>query len=543
MSSPSRPRSRSRSKTRRNNRTLCRGLGDFHRVFRDVLKLDVNDRNSADRVPSPPGTPTRSLSPKLGNLSKLQVLPFLSRTAKSDRTSTPCTNHKSDTEPQPESDIFSPRSIHLWGVPLLSINHTVNDSSQQTLVEDFPAVDTEGGSFEDCLSKTTTPATSPDLVAENTRLLAQQIKDIVCRNGAVASGNAGAQEGSGVKQLTVECKSSDGRGSEHTPSTVEIWAWTSTKSNPSSLDALQPFCFESSLSISHCDRPEAESSTVGSRRTVSAPLQQGSQQVQPIAAPITLGASAPAFVPALPVPVHSLQFLRVAKNYRADLAVGIVALYNSVALGDNIVLPWDHTGDYTIPLLPEYQRVGFSNTKRRITIEPLYRINKQTQLQLIRARLAIQGIKPASPLLSSLPVIPQQVPPAVQPIHVFVDLSNIVISFCKFCLLCIPDPVPSSHEHQTTRSSKRGASTAKNASSAPKRPSSSAASPPSSSAAAPVRSASWSARRAPENPGKTTCSRPRLKDTPHTSCSASKARSPRCNPTAATAGVITPTTP
>lgn len=420
--STSRSRSRSRSQTRRNKRNPHIGLGDFNRIFREVLKLGPNDHSSPDRAPSPPGIATRLVSPKLGNLAKLHLLSSFGHTGTSDRIDTSHPDYHSDFKAHSKGIPVSSRPAASWDLPRLSIRHPGLDSSQQTLVEDLPTIDTEGGSNEDGRSKITTPATTPDLLADTSGLAAQRIKGYTRKIGAVASTS---QDES--KQPRAECESSDGLSPKLTPSTVETWTWTNTEPVATCLDTaelLDPGLF---TPLDHL--PDAVSSSLRSDNAADARRIRKWQAKQLIPASVLIYPSKPAGATDVPVSAHSQPFLSVAKQYRAN-TVTIVALYNSVALGDNVILPWDHVGDYTVALLPEHQRVGLHHFGGRLNIEPLYRTTKSTQLQLVRARLAIQGIKTASSLLSSPPAIPQHLSSVLQPVHVFVDLSNIVISFC-----------------------------------------------------------------------------------------------------------------
>lgn len=111
---------------------------------------------------------------------------------------------------------------------------------------------------------------------------------------------------------------------------------------------------------------------------------------------------------------------------RKLLRLAITPRTSSVA--EPLVLPWDMYGDYTLgipPLVPTPTR----NARWAPSIEPLYCVDKPTQLSIIKAWLD-EGVRDDDAMRVEFAV-------CKEPIHVFVDMSNIIIGFCKY------NPAPS----------------------------------------------------------------------------------------------------
>lgn len=97
------------------------------------------------------------------------------------------------------------------------------------------------------------------------------------------------------------------------------------------------------------------------------------------------------------------------------------------SVAEPLVLPWDTCGDYTLgipPLVPTPTR----NARWATSIEPLYCVDKPTQLAIIRAWLD-EGVRDDDAMRAEFAA-------CKEPIHVFVDMSNIIIGFC----MCTPSP-------------------------------------------------------------------------------------------------------
>lgn len=140
------------------------------------------------------------------------------------------------------------------------------------------------------------------------------------------------------------------------------------------------------------------------------------------------------------LPSNFSQFQEKARKHRSRISL-LVATH-AEALGQAITLPWDEDGNYTIVESSSHQRVGFSyGSKSSCIIEPHYRVDKDTQLGIIKARLARMELQrqldqanaTAERVQNPAQVFrPKLVDKSTQPIHVFVDMSNIVIGFCKY---------------------------------------------------------------------------------------------------------------
>lgn len=126
-------------------------------------------------------------------------------------------------------------------------------------------------------------------------------------------------------------------------------------------------------------------------------------------------------------PVYLCQLQRKERIAIAKLATQ--QLWSPTAVP--FMVPWDLNGDFFPgqhqPIIVNswvQQKAGqiFLKPVSKYSIDVLYRTDKQTQLKIARAKMVpfyfVDGLLQAS--LS---------PPAYEPIHVFVDLSNIVIGF------------------------------------------------------------------------------------------------------------------
>lgn len=140
------------------------------------------------------------------------------------------------------------------------------------------------------------------------------------------------------------------------------------------------------------------------------------------------------------LPSHSTQFQEKARKHRSRISLLVTT--HTAALGQAITLPWDEDGNYTIVESSIHQQFGFSyGTKSSCIIEPHYRVDKWTQLHIVKARFARmelqRRLEQANALAEQTEKPAVIVPPALkekstQPIHVFVDMSNIVIGFCEY---------------------------------------------------------------------------------------------------------------
>lgn len=139
------------------------------------------------------------------------------------------------------------------------------------------------------------------------------------------------------------------------------------------------------------------------------------------------------------LPSHLSHFQEKARKHRSHISLLIAT--HTAALGQAITLPWDEDGNYTIVQSSIHQQFGFSyGSKSSCVIEPHYRVNKGTQLCIVKARLARMDLQrqleQANALAEQAEMPAVVIPPALmeetQPIHVFVDMSNIVIGFCEY---------------------------------------------------------------------------------------------------------------
>lgn len=122
---------------------------------------------------------------------------------------------------------------------------------------------------------------------------------------------------------------------------------------------------------------------------------------------------------------------KLQQNERIALAqLATKQLISPVA--EPLILPWDINGDFlpghyqptvNSPWAPQKPGYHYLKTVSRNSIDPLYRVDKATQLNILKAKLDERFAEDSA--LRSHPQIPQ----SQEPIHVFVDLSNIVIGY------------------------------------------------------------------------------------------------------------------
>lgn len=101
-------------------------------------------------------------------------------------------------------------------------------------------------------------------------------------------------------------------------------------------------------------------------------------------------------------------------------------------VAEPLILPWDINGDFlpghyqptvNSPWAPQKPGYVHLKTVSRNSIDPLYRVDRNTQLNILKAKLDERFAEDSA--LRSHPQIPQ----SQEPIHVFIDLSNIVIGY------------------------------------------------------------------------------------------------------------------
>ncbi|KAG8158240.1 hypothetical protein KVR01_012001 [Diaporthe batatas] len=122
---------------------------------------------------------------------------------------------------------------------------------------------------------------------------------------------------------------------------------------------------------------------------------------------------------------------KLQHNERIALAqLAAKQLFSPVA--EPLVLPWDINGDFlpghyqhtvTSPWVPRKPGYHYVKTVSKNSIDPLYRVDKETQLNILKAKLDQRFVEDS--LMRSHPQTAQ----SQEPIHVFVDLSNIVIGY------------------------------------------------------------------------------------------------------------------
>lgn len=101
-------------------------------------------------------------------------------------------------------------------------------------------------------------------------------------------------------------------------------------------------------------------------------------------------------------------------------------------VAEPLILPWDINGDFlpghyqptvNSPWAPQKPGYHYLKAVSRNSIDPLYRVDKATQLNILKAKLDERFAEDS--MMRSHPQISQ----SQEPIHVFVDLSNIVIGY------------------------------------------------------------------------------------------------------------------
>ncbi|KAJ4387752.1 hypothetical protein N0V93_008353 [Gnomoniopsis smithogilvyi] len=139
---------------------------------------------------------------------------------------------------------------------------------------------------------------------------------------------------------------------------------------------------------------------------------------------------------------YLLHFQKEAQQCRSNIS-DLITTYSDVLQEEHTVtLPWDEQGNYTVTESPNHQMFGISyGNKAACIIEPHYRVDKATQLSIVKARLAQMEIKRQIERANSttaqdetpvMVVQPSLIYKSTQPIHVFVDMSNIVIGFYDY---------------------------------------------------------------------------------------------------------------
>lgn len=139
---------------------------------------------------------------------------------------------------------------------------------------------------------------------------------------------------------------------------------------------------------------------------------------------------------------YLLHFQKKAQQYRANIFALMFTYSAILQAGSTASLPWDEYGNYNITETPIHQKFGISfGNKSSCIIEPHYRVDKATQLSIVKVRLAQMEIKRqleqanSTAAQSEKPVMivhPSLIYKSTQPVHVFVDMSNIVIGFCQY---------------------------------------------------------------------------------------------------------------
>lgn len=126
-------------------------------------------------------------------------------------------------------------------------------------------------------------------------------------------------------------------------------------------------------------------------------------------------------------PVYLYQLHRTERIAIAKLAAKSL----QSPLADPFSVPWDINGDfypgYYQPIIVnpwDQQKPGqlFLKPVSKNSIDVLYRVDKQTQIRIAKAKMDSSYV--VDSLLRAAPS-----PPALEPIHVFIDLSNIIIGF------------------------------------------------------------------------------------------------------------------
>ena len=147
--------------------------------------------------------------------------------------------------------------------------------------------------------------------------------------------------------------------------------------------------------------------------------------------PLYQNATYPTFTPPVIAnpnePVYLAQLQREERIIIAKLAAQ--HLWSPVA--DPFSVCWDTNGDFFLghhqPVIPSpwvQQKPGqiFLKPVSKHSIDVLYRVDKQTQIRIAKAKMDPSYV--VDSLLRAVPSLP-----SLEPIHVFVDLSNIIIGF------------------------------------------------------------------------------------------------------------------
>ncbi|KAF3763053.1 hypothetical protein M406DRAFT_73706 [Cryphonectria parasitica EP155] len=118
-------------------------------------------------------------------------------------------------------------------------------------------------------------------------------------------------------------------------------------------------------------------------------------------------------------------FSELQKARRAEVS-RIVAASHTLAAAEKAILPWDAHGNLISVVQDRRQGIpasGFDFISRS-AVEPLYRVEKDVRLKIVRAILDATLFEDALLRSNNLTMVR-----ATQPIHVFVDVSNIIIGF------------------------------------------------------------------------------------------------------------------
>lgn len=315
-------------------------------------------------------------NPKLGKLDKLERLGLLH--IDSSKGSSPRANTKSTSQAhgalKPPLQGYLPisscttRLQEAYGLPV----HNLNDrDSSFTIVDTDSLDDADNGSVTDLVSKATTPATNPDLT------------------------------------LNIQAK----------------------------IDAIISKATSATISQDTAPPPPKVNFTV--------PLEPW-QGANPTYVPPETIPQIPQLPPGLSsagTPSNLVRLQEQAQRYRSDIAARVAVNSTVLRHGEAIVLPWDGHGNYTVVEFSSHQKSNISyGSKSAYRIEPYYRVEKATQLAIVKARLAQMAFdrRPKHATFAAaqietpvMAVDPMSVDKTSQPVHIFVDMSNIVIGFCQ----------------------------------------------------------------------------------------------------------------
>lgn len=174
-------------------------------------------------------------------------------------------------------------------------------------------------------------------------------------------------------------------------------------------------------SVNHHVEQDAEDPSVSTRFIMSSfQLETVLQSKQPnnqISVPPLLS-TRKAFLDQLPKNPRSWNQLQRLDRIRvADI---VAAARESGTMTDEVVLPWDMDGNFLEP------RLSASRTTivPRDSIEPLYRVSYKTKLQILKAAMKNTYDEDAR-----IQAHPWSQAVTNEPLHVYVDLSNIIIGF------------------------------------------------------------------------------------------------------------------